>query len=87
MRGGWYSFEAKYIRDFPIPKQHGNIDLIISKAKKIIIEKNRNTDTSPLEAEIDLLVYHLYELTYEEVLLVDPEFALTEEAYNNHNQK
>lgn len=38
-------------------------------------------DTSGLEAEIDVLVYRLYKLTYEEVLLVDPTFALPKEAY------
>ncbi|WP_162054211.1 hypothetical protein [Pontibacter pamirensis] len=34
-----------------------------------------------MEAEIDLLVYRLYHLTYEEVLLVEPEFAMLKEAY------
>ncbi|MDX5435578.1 MAG: Eco57I restriction-modification methylase domain-containing protein [Pontibacter sp.] len=40
-------------------------------------------DTSGLEAEIDVLVYRLYNLTYEEVLLVEPGFALSEASYNN----
>ncbi|TPE46206.1 DUF7149 domain-containing protein [Pontibacter mangrovi] len=38
-------------------------------------------DTSELEAEVDVLVYRLYGLTYEEVLLVDPTFAMPREAY------
>jgi hypothetical protein len=30
---------------------------------------------------IDLLVYHLYGLTYDEVLIVDPETPITREEY------
>ena len=33
---------------------------------------------------IDLMVYKLYELSYAEVLVVDPEFSLSEEEYNNY---
>ncbi|MBF9254553.1 hypothetical protein I2I11_14710 [Pontibacter sp. 172403-2] len=39
------------------------------------------TDTSGLEAEIDVLVYRLYNLTYDEVLLVEPGFSMPCEAY------
>ena len=36
--------------------------------------------------EIDLLVYHLYGLTYDEVLIVDPETPITREEYEKkHN--
>ena len=34
------------------------------------------------EQQIDLLVYHLYGLTYDEVLIVDPETPITKEEYN-----
>jgi adenine-specific DNA-methyltransferase len=39
-------------------------------------------DTSALEAEIDVLVYKLYGLTYAEVVVVDPEFGLSEAEYS-----
>ena len=29
-------------------------------------------------------VYHLYDLSYDEVLIVDPDTPITEEEYNNH---
>lgn len=38
-------------------------------------------DTSALEQEIDHLVYKLYDLTYEEIKVIDPEFALSKEEY------
>ena len=36
-----------------------------------------NADTSKLEKECDRLVYKLYQLTYDEVKIIDPEFELT----------
>jgi hypothetical protein len=33
------------------------------------------------EDQIDIMVYKLYELTYEEVKIIDPAFSLTEEDY------
>lgn len=47
----------------------------------------RQTDggqASALEKEIDIIVYKLYGLTYEEVKIVEPAFALSEEEYNRH---
>ena len=43
--------------------------------------ENPCADTSSLEQQIDLLVYHLYGLTYDEVLIVDPEAPITSEEY------
>ena len=43
--------------------------------------KDPLADISPLESEIDRLVYQLYGLTYDEVLIVDPETPITREEY------
>ncbi|AFM06179.1 type I restriction-modification system methyltransferase subunit [Bernardetia litoralis DSM 6794] len=53
------------------------INQILSSKKQ-----NPNTDTSDYENEIDILVYKLYDLSYEEVLLIDSDFGLSEEEYN-----
>ncbi len=53
-----------------------NHDVIISTKKA-----ESQADTSALEQQIDNMVYKLYELTYEEVKVIDPEYALTEEEY------
>ena len=43
-------------------------------------------DKGKISNEIDLLVYHLYGLTYDEVLIVDPETPITREVYEKkHN--
>ena len=71
----------------PIPKvskerQQPIIVLVdrILNAKK----DNPNADTSSLEQQIDHIVYHLYGLTFDEVLIVDPETPITREEYNNN---
>ena len=50
-------------------------------------KKNMQEDTSVLESKIDGLVYHLYNLTYDEVKIVDPETPITREEYENYNAK
>ena len=46
-----------------------------------IKKANRLYDTSHLESEIDRLVYQIYGLTYDEVLIVDPDTPITREEY------
>ena len=36
------------------------------------------------EKQIDIMVYKLYELTYDEVLTIDKDFALSQEEYENY---
>ncbi len=56
---------------------------IESIVQKILKEKrvNVNTETSTDESRIDFLVYHLYGLTYDEVLVIDPRPPFTREEY------
>jgi hypothetical protein len=56
---------------------------IISLVDQILTAKKSNpkADTSELEKEIDNLVYKLYQLTYDEVKIIDPEFTITEKEY------
>ena len=56
------------------------IDLIIVSKKT-----NPQTNTGTLEYQIDLLVYRLYGLTYDEVLIVDPNTPITREEYESNN--
>ena len=43
--------------------------------------KKKEKDTFDLENQIDFLVYHLYGLTYDEVLIVDLDTPITREEY------
>ena len=52
---------------------------------KVLAYRRDDNINSALKIEnlIDLLVYRLYGLTYNEVLIVDPDTPITEEEYNN----
>ena len=75
-----YKYQLEQI---PIP--HGNQLPIITLVDSILAAKKANplADTTAEEREIDHLVYHLYDLTYDEVLIVDPETPITREQYES----
>lgn len=52
-----------------------------------IVGKKQNADTTSLENQIDFLVYHLYGLTYDEVLIVDPETPISREEYEAYKEE
>lgn len=60
---------------------------IIALVDKILAAKKADpqADTGAWEAEIDFLVYKLYGLSYDEVLVVDPGTGITRDEYDNNN--
>ena len=66
----------------PIPKadvsSQNEIEHLVQKITEIEDDKER---MKVLENKIDFLVYHLYGLTYDEVLVVDPDTPITREEY------
>ena len=63
-------------------KKAPNQEKFVALVDNILLYKTQGKDTTILEQQIDNLVYKLYELTYEEVKIIDPEFALTEQEYD-----
>ena len=63
-------------------------NLKLPKYSKVLFERvgnyallslnNKNTE---YQVEIDIMVYKLYELTYDEVLVVEPDFGLSKQEY------
>jgi len=75
-------FDSPVTSRIPIMLTCENVqNIFIKKAEKIITFKSQGKDTTALEQQIDNMVYKLYELTYQEVKIIDPEFALTEKEY------
>jgi hypothetical protein len=84
LQGDFYEPSSIFMKDFPIPNatesQRTAIEKLVQKC--LAAKKDDPTaDTSELEKQIDHLVYKLYQLTYNEVKIIDPEFALTEQEY------
>ncbi|MCF3569731.1 Eco57I restriction-modification methylase domain-containing protein [Planktothrix agardhii 1806] len=82
-KGNILELYAKPLKEVPIYLPNINKQkLFINIVEKILTLKSEGKDTTILEQQIDNLVYKLYELTYEEVKVIDPEFALTEQEYD-----
>ena len=74
LRGGDYHIYPEHIRNIPIPTATpAQQQEIITLVDKILAEKKANSmaDTSELEQEINKLVYSLYGLTKEEIIIVE----------------
>ena len=87
-RGLFPQFKINELASFPIPFCSKEQEKQLAEiANKIMIAKeaDSNADTIALETEIDRLVYQLYGLTYDEVLIVDPETPITREEYEKNN--
>ena len=82
--GGAYTLKAATISTLPF-KIAKDTDEIVNIVEKILSIKkdNHDADVSALESEIDRLVYQLYGLAYDEVLIVDPDTPITREEYEN----
>ena len=81
--GGSFEYFPNGISKLPIAVISPSSQLtFIALVDKIITLKSEGKNTTILEQQIDNLVYKLYELTYEEVKIIDPEFALTEQEYD-----
>jgi hypothetical protein len=74
-------YEIANLPIISIPSSQRN--KIIALADKILAAKSVDpkADTSALERQIDNLVYRLYNLTYEEVKISEPEFPLGKAGY------
>ncbi len=71
---GGYMMQKVFIEEIPIMPIFGNENLS-SKVDEILAIKNENpsADTADLEAQIDQLVYELYDLTPEEIEIIENE--------------
>jgi hypothetical protein len=75
-------FKINELRIFPIVKSSTKSQITIENIiNQILSLKSEGKDTTALEQQIDNLVYKLYELTYQEVKAIDPQFKLTESEY------
>ena len=90
IRGGYFRFIRQYLEQIPIAVIKSELSKKLeSIVENVIDSKNNNIDTSKLESQIDLMVYKLYGLTYDEVLMVeasvgDGSFGVSEAEYNQY---
>ena len=80
---GGITFTKDMINNFPIQENVCIKNEIIDKVDAILTKKRMDVDANiTLEKhQIDCLVYRLYNLAYDEVLIVDPQTTITREEY------
>ena len=85
MSGGFINVGVNELSQIPIADCESIKNNIVDLIDLIIVSKKTSpqANTSDLENQIDSLVYKLYNLTYDEVLIVDPETPITREEYEN----
>ena len=74
IRGGFVRFIAQYVSQIPIPSIKPEQKVLIGKIVNQILDTkqtNPDADVSALENEIDQIVYLLYDLTPEEIAIVE----------------
>jgi hypothetical protein len=69
-------YKKNFLEQVPLPvpseKIETKINILVDKIQ-IMKRKNADAETNELENQINLMVYKLYELTYDEVKIIDPE--------------
>jgi len=85
MQGGWYSYEAKYIRSIPMPNNEiinkSEISTYVNKMLQLIGERKEASNKRDLQdihreikscdRKINNLVCNLYDLDDEEIAIID----------------
>ena len=70
--GGYFSMSSTFVEKLPIIQlSASNQKPLIDLATEILESKQKGEDTSTLELEVDQLVYQLYDLTEEEIKIVE----------------
>ncbi len=69
-QGGFYKISSQYLNSFPIPNLESEFTTGI-KDLVLNIQSAKATNTTELENQIDQLVYKLYDLTEEEIKIVE----------------
>lgn len=89
-KGAFPKILVQDIKEYPLPKVNSDKRKILMRLVDDVttIKKGKTiADTSALENQIDFLVYHHYGLTYDEVLIVDPETPISREEYEAYKEE
>lgn len=87
-KGAFPKILVQDIKNFPLPNIPQRIQKIIEERVDSILNLKHATsqyDTIAQENEIDLILYHLYDMTYDEVLIIDPQTPISREEYESFN--
>ena len=90
-KGDALGFDIPSIEKIPLPPKINNNKIVnivntilnITKQNNYLGNINSQNKVKEYEEQIDIIIYKLYKLTYEEILIIDKNFKLSKEEYNN----
>lgn len=74
---GFYRYQAIFIKDLPIVIANKQIQKKIEQLVRGLLRETKQDIRDSLSQQIDILSYHLYGLSYEEILIVDPDTKIS----------
>ena len=84
LEGDTFKSKNNIIQNFPVPNKQEMIEVLSQEVDKIILKRENGLSSESEENNVDKYVYHLYNLTFDEVLIVDPETPITREEYESN---
>jgi hypothetical protein len=83
--GGTRELSKVFFEKIPVKKVSEKQDIFFKDIlTKIQILASKDKPYIELENKIDLFLYKFYELSFDEILTVDPKFTITKEEYSNY---
>ena len=86
MQGDYIRFDVPYLSKIPVFANSDKKE-IMSKinflSEQIHTEKAKGDNTTLKEEHLNMMIYHLYNLTYDEILIIDPNTPITREEYES----
>lgn len=88
MQGLNYQLDKEPLQQIPITVPRAETQVLLGQIVERIIDRksaDENASIQNLENQIDNIVYHLYGLTYDDVLTIDPQTPISREEYESFN--
>lgn len=80
-QGGYFEYKPVYLEQIPIVQPYGGLKSTLEKLVSKRLTLQPGPAATALESEIDVLVCKLYGLSWAQAKVVDPQLALSKEAY------
>lgn len=81
---GSLKYPINFLESIPIKIDEFFVNSIIELHSIIVNNLNNNVSIKCEQDKLDTLIYLMYKLTFEEVKIIDPEFNLTKDEYENY---
>lgn len=83
MGGGALPINTSEIEKVPLPNLANNLNTLNLLVDEVLSLLKDNGNIMPVKEKIDIILYKMYELNYEDVIKIDPAITLNQEDYDS----